>query len=235
MPTAFHKFLQMLDACGQLKRIYSQNIDGLEAKVGFDIFATNQRRKCVLLHGNVATLRCEKCASLYMLENYLGSLDGGEDITCPGCIKKGNQDSALEKRLKKPGHLRSNILLYNEPSPLGEDVGDITSRDAKVLKSNHVLLICGTSLHIPGVRTILKTLNHAMFDASLQGCRIIYVDITPNPSSCLPEGYLHVKMDCQEFATNAIAKLNNATLQADQQADRQETSRRDFRPFWHWN
>src|SRR6266511_2761063 len=58
-PTEFHRLLRMLDDCGLLKRLYSQNIDSLEAKVDFDIFTTDKTCRCVLLHGNLATLQYE--------------------------------------------------------------------------------------------------------------------------------------------------------------------------------
>jgi NAD-dependent histone deacetylase SIR2 len=77
-PTEFHKLLQLLDGCGMLARLYSQNIDGLEARVGFDLFSDRITRKCVLLHGSISTLRCEKCSAVFMTEKYHSSLDFGE-------------------------------------------------------------------------------------------------------------------------------------------------------------
>lgn len=228
-PTEFHKVLQMLDDSGMLKRLYSQNIDGLEAKVGFDTFATTKTRKCVLLHGNIATLRCGKCAAMYLLENYLASLGNGEPIACPGCTQKQDSDLALAKRVKTPGHLRPNILLYNEPCTAAEDIADITDCDTASIKPAHVLLICGTSLHIPGVQNIIKSFKTAMFSGKLHGCAVIYVDITSSPPPILSEGTRHVQMDCQQFATNVMSKFQESMVKEGNRV------RKDFRPFWDWN
>jgi NAD-dependent SIR2 family protein deacetylase len=230
--TDFHKLLQVLESSGKLKRLYSQNIDGLEAKAGFDTFETAKTHKCVLLHGNIATLRCEKCAALYMLENYLALLEVGDPIGCPGCKQQQDQDMVLEKRTKKPGHLRPNILLYNEPCPAAEDIGDVANRDAASVKRGHVLLICGTSLQIPGVKRIIKLFSTAMLDREPLGCAIIYVDMTSNPSPILPDVTYHIQMDCQQFAINFIAKMNDGKFK---KGEHQPTIRRDFRPFWDWN
>lgn len=231
-PTEFHRLLRILDDCGLLKRLYSQNIDGLEAKVGFDTFATDNTRKCVLLHGNLATLRCDRCTCLYMLENYLSFLECGESIHCPECIQRREQDNALGKRLRAPGHLRPNILLYNSPCTEEEEIADLAMKDIRSLHESHVLLIGGTSLQIPGIKLIIQTFKDAMFKKNLLGCEIIYVDITSNSPSVLPESMFHVQMDCQKFATKAISKLQHHISDENEQSDK---NRRDFRPFWDWN
>jgi len=231
-PTEFHRLLRVVDDCGLLKRLYSQNIDGLEAKVGFDTFATDKTRKCVLLHGNLATLQCDKCTCLYMLENYLSFLERGESIDCLECIQRREQDNALGKRLRAPGQLRPNILLYNSPCTAAEEIADLAMKDVRSLHKNHVLLIGGTSLQIPGIKSIIQTFKDAMFRKNLLGCEIIYVDITSNSPSVLPESTCHVQMDCQQFAVNAISKLQHRISDENEQSGK---NRRDFRPFWDWN
>jgi NAD-dependent histone deacetylase SIR2 len=231
-PTAFHELLQVLENCGMLTRVYTQNIDGLEAKVGFDIFAREMGGKCVLLHGCVAVLRCEKCGAIVMMENYLPYFERGETIDCPECLQKQEQDNAAAKRIKAPGSLRPNILLYNQPSPDGEEIWHIASTEANTVKNNHVLLICGTSLQIPGVKSIIKAFKTAMLDGSRRGCRIIYLDMAQNPPPILQDISWHVQMDCQQFATAAISKVKDHK-QVHNRA--QLEIRRDFRPIWDWN
>ena len=224
--------LRFLDNSGLLHRVYSQNIDGLEAKVGFDIFSTKGSQKCILLHGSITNIQCEKCLGLYMLENYLPLLQVGDPIDCPACLDKSRQPAAASKRPMKPGRLHPKILLFNQPSPTEDKLAHITLDDIKSIQSNHVLLIAGTSLQIPGVKSILNSLIKAMVQSKSTNCTIIYLDTASKIPSVLPKEILHVKMDCQEFSALTIKKIktpvtfNYATFPA---------ARRDFRPLWDWS
>ncbi len=226
-PTKSHQLLSILDHCGLLRRIFSQNIDGLEAKVGFDIFSVEKSSKCILVHGDIVTVRCEKCASLYMLENFLSLLQVGESIDCPACIEKGN---ASGKRTRTPGHLRPNVLLFNELSPIAEEVVEISASDCKQVQENHVLLILGTSLKIPGIQSIMNNFTKAMLHFQKVTC--IYIDTTSKMPTTLPTGTLHVRMDCQEFAALAISKIENHFSGKEALLD---IERADFRPLWDWS
>jgi len=225
-PTKSHQLLRILDHCGILRRIFSQNIDGLEAKVGFDIFSVEKSSKCILVHGDIVTIRCEKCASLYMLENFLSLLQVGESIDCPACMKKEN---APGKRTRTPGHLQPNVLLFNESSPIAEEVVEISASDCKQVQENHVLLILGTSLKIPGIQSIINNFTKATLHFQKVTC--IYVDITSKIPSTLPIGTLHICMDCQEFAALAISKIENHSSATEPL----HTRRADFRPLWDWS
>jgi NAD-dependent SIR2 family protein deacetylase len=164
-----------------------------------------------------------------MLENYLPFLEHGESIDCPECIQRREQDNALGKGLRAPGQLRPNILLYNTACTAAEEIADLAMKDTRSLHKNHVLLIGGTTLQILGIKSIIQTFNDAMFGKNLPGCQIIYVDITGNSPSVLPENTVHVQMDCQQFAVNAISKLQHRISDENEQS---EKHRRDFRPFW---
>jgi NAD-dependent SIR2 family protein deacetylase len=54
-PTPMHRFLAQLSRRGRLRRLYSQNIDGLEAIAGID------PDRVVLCHGDAALSSCTKC------------------------------------------------------------------------------------------------------------------------------------------------------------------------------
>ncbi len=229
-PTKFHHLLAILDNCGILQRIYSQNIDGLEAKVGFEIFSKEKNRRCILLHGNVATVQCKKCATPYMLENFLPLLQVGKPIDCPACVDRKSNAKALAKRAKAPGLLRPNILLFNEPCPMAYEIADISSSDANLVHNNHVLLISGTSLKIPGIKSILNCFTKAM--SKRINCTTIYVDNAPQKPPILPPNTLHLQMDCQLFAelTTPRIKSHFSAKEA-----RYILERRDFRPLWDWS
>jgi len=231
-PTKFHNLLRILDNCGLLHRIYSQNVDGLEAKVGFDVFSMEKARRCILLHGTIATVRCEKCASVYMLENFLPLLKGGDSVDCPACLEKGREANASEKRARAPGRLRPNILLFNEPCSMADEIAEASSGDLDLVQNKHVLLISGTSLKIPGIKSILKGFINAMVPSKRTKCAIIYVDTSSKVPSILPEYTLHVQMDCQQFAECAISRIKSQLSTRD---DQYSAERRDFRPLWDWS
>jgi NAD-dependent histone deacetylase SIR2 len=230
-PTKFHQLLRILDDRGILHRIYSQNIDGLEAKTGFDIFSQERSRRCILLHGSIATVQCLKCASSFMLENFLPLLQVGDLIDCPACINKGSEADASGKRTRAPGRLRPNILLFNEPSPIADEVADISAGDSNLIKNNHVLLVSGTSLKIPGIQSILNAFLKAMLNSQKVNCSLICVDNTAKMPSVLPKDTLYVQMDCQQFAELAISKIKAHFFTEDVPC----VERRDFRPLWDWS
>jgi len=58
-PTPTHRFFRLLEEHGLLQRIYTQNIDGLEAKTKI----TDE--KTVLSHGTMSTAHCLKCKKMY--------------------------------------------------------------------------------------------------------------------------------------------------------------------------
>lgn len=86
-PNAAHKKLAELEACGKLRAVITQNIDGLHQAAG---------SKTVLeLHGSVLRNYCETCHQFYPLETILNT----EGI--PKCEKCG-------------GTIKPDVVLYEE-------------------------------------------------------------------------------------------------------------------------
>ena len=54
-PTLAHFFIKVLHDKGKLKRLYTQNIDGLDFQTGLE------REKIVNVHGSIAEISCEFC------------------------------------------------------------------------------------------------------------------------------------------------------------------------------
>jgi NAD-dependent SIR2 family protein deacetylase len=86
-PTPTHKFIRLLHERGKLLRCYTQNIDGIEARVGLAI--GGKEAQICQLHGDIHTLRCHYCNTLqeYTVEWTEMLLDGFPP-DCPECIKK---------------------------------------------------------------------------------------------------------------------------------------------------
>ncbi|KAH0792006.1 NAD-dependent protein deacetylase sirtuin-2 [Histomonas meleagridis] len=80
-PTKGHYFCTLLQRKGILKKIYTQNIDGLEACAGVS------PEKIIYAHGSYYTSHCRKCHKLFKLEDIRSKYDTGEVIHCdaPNC------------------------------------------------------------------------------------------------------------------------------------------------------
>lgn len=61
---------------------------------------------------------------------------------------------ARSARPIRVGSLRPAIVLYDEPHPLGDDIGTIQSAD--ILRKPDMLIIMGTSLKVHGLKKLVK-------------------------------------------------------------------------------
>lgn len=77
-PNAAHKKLAELEACGKLRAVITQNIDGLHQAAG--------SKNVLELHGSVHRNYCEKCGKFYDLDYILHS-EGVPRCSCGGKVK----------------------------------------------------------------------------------------------------------------------------------------------------
>lgn len=91
VPTTTHNLLKLLHNKGMLLRCYTQNIDGLELKVGIP------EDQLVEAHGTMRRVKCSKCQVTY----------GAEQLQCAG-HPRCTSCSAL---------LRPAIVFFGEPLP----------------------------------------------------------------------------------------------------------------------
>lgn len=102
-PAPTHRFIQTLDAKHKLVRSYTQNIDGLEERIGLrgsssQQAKTNGKKKSKLkvkevrnvqLHGDIHRVRCTLCsAEMPCTEEHLHSFENGKAPNCPECISR---------------------------------------------------------------------------------------------------------------------------------------------------
>ncbi|KAL8684741.1 MAG: hypothetical protein Q9224_006158, partial [Gallowayella concinna] len=182
--TPTHRFIKTIRDSRKLVRCYTQNIDGLEARIGLSMnldhgkgsrtrFIKKSKTipkkasatpesladggcEVVPLHGDLAVLRCTLC------QQTCGWEDGGREATmlkgrapeCFSCATSDQQRRDRGKRGTKVGSLRPNIVLYGEEHPAADAVGSITTHDLSLAPD--VLLILGTSLHVHGLKTLVK-------------------------------------------------------------------------------
>ncbi|KAG1754831.1 DHS-like NAD/FAD-binding domain-containing protein [Suillus paluster] len=168
-PAATHRFIQTLDAKQKLVRSYTQNIDGLEERVGLRGSSSQQVKtsgkkksklkvkevRNVQLHGDIHRVRCTFCsAEMSCTEEHLYAFENGKAPDCPECTSRSEARVARSARALKIGTLRPAIVLYDEPHPLGDDIGTIQTSD--IARKPDMLIIMGTSLKVHGLKKLVK-------------------------------------------------------------------------------
>ncbi|KAJ7161360.1 DHS-like NAD/FAD-binding domain-containing protein [Mycena crocata] len=168
-PGPTHHFLQLLDSKKKLLRSYTQNIDGFEARAGLLGSASHEAKSCgkgkskirtkdvrnVQLHGDIHRVRCRSCSAEYpCTPEHISMFNEGVAPDCPECFERAEARIARSARTIKVGSLRPAIVLYDEPHPLGDDIGIIQSAD--VARKPDMLIIMGTSLKVHGLKKLVK-------------------------------------------------------------------------------
>ncbi|KAJ3807370.1 DHS-like NAD/FAD-binding domain-containing protein [Lentinula lateritia] len=171
-PTPTHDFLKILESKGKLLRSYTQNIDGMEERVGLIGNAgsaasssgkSKGKGKCstlkqcrnVQLHGDIHRVRCQTCSADFpCTQDHLKLFDDGRSPHCPECLQRSNARVARSARALRVGLLRPAIVLYDEAHPLGDEIGIVQSSD--VARKPDMLIIMGTSLKVHGLKKLVK-------------------------------------------------------------------------------
>lgn len=104
-PSSTHHFLKTLDSKNKLLRSYTQNIDGLEERVGLvgssgeaakitgTVKGANKLRvkdvRNVQLHGDIHRVRCVVCCAEYPCgDEHLSAFLNGTAPSCPECLSR---------------------------------------------------------------------------------------------------------------------------------------------------
>lgn len=230
--TAFHGFIDNLAKKKKLKRCYTQNIDGFETHLDNLVIKhpISLKKKewpnVIQLHGSINHLHCIKCRKIFDIEDkhfegQINKKEGsdsldyfiGEDNTvqisdllpdCPECAEAESVRIVAGKRPQGVGKLRSNIILYNEEHPESEGIGRVVESD--ILTNSDLLIICGTTLKIPGVKRIVKEFSKSIESKKQEtgeGGAIIWLG-NEIPSQSIVDYVEYIDLvvlgDCQKFA-----------------------------------
>ena len=153
----------------------------------------------VQLHGDLRALRCTLCQQTCEWEDrHSVRLLAGKAPTCQLCAASNQDRQDRGKRGTKIGTLRPNVVLYGEEHPSADTVGEITASDLTM--SPDVLLILGTSLHVHGLKTMVKEFAKAVHAKTGGKGKVVFVNLT-RPSESLWKGVLDywVSMDCDAW------------------------------------
>lgn len=184
---------------GRLLRVYTQNIDALEAKTGLSFgvpefqgkrtkprsstfhevgdpgpsTTANRMPRCIPLHGTLQLVHCQICTHSFPLADYLPSFASGVPPECPECSSMERTRQLVGKRARGVGKLRPSVVLYNEAHKDGEGVGEIVQKDligSKGKSGADLLLVVGTSLRVPGTKTMVRQFSRAIHSRGSKEC-----------------------------------------------------------------
>lgn len=212
-------------------RCYTQNIDGLEAREGLctDLNRGKGTRsrftkkslslpkapvhqspgggqdngcEVVQLHGDLKSLRCTFC------QKTCGWEEGGREAMllngkAPECFSCTLQDQGRRDRGKrgtKVGVLRPDIVLYGEEHPSADAVSTITTHDLGFAPD--LLLILGTSLHVHGLKVLVREFAKSVHAKSGGKGKVVFVNLS-KPSESVWKDVIDfwISMDCDEWIT----------------------------------
>ncbi|EPT01548.1 hypothetical protein FOMPIDRAFT_1161428 [Fomitopsis schrenkii] len=178
-PSPTHRFLKTLDTKRKLLRSYTQNIDGLEERAGLLGSSSHDAKshgkgkaklrvkdvRNIQLHGDIHRVRCTFCsAELPCTAEHLDVFNSGLAPNCPECTTRSKARVARSARPLKVGTLRPAIVLYDEPHPLGDDIGSIQTSD--ISRKPDMLIIMGTSLKVHGFKKLVKDFAKAVHESA---------------------------------------------------------------------
>ena len=226
--TSTHRFIKTLRDTRKLVRCYTQNIDGLEAREGLNTDITQGKGsrarftkksmeghrlpartqpgadldggcEVVQLHGDLKVLRCTLCQQTCEWEaRHSVRLVAGKAPTCQQCAAANQDRQDRGKRGTKIGTLRPNIVLYGEEHPSADAVGKIAASDLNM--NPDVLLILGTSLHVHGLKIMVREFAKAVHAKAGGKGKVIYVNLTrPSESAWKDVLDYWLSMDCDAW------------------------------------
>ncbi|KAL9001751.1 MAG: hypothetical protein Q9188_005284 [Gyalolechia gomerana] len=227
--TPTHRFIRTIRDSRKLVRCYTQNIDGLESRLGLCMdlergrgdrsrfTAKSMKISCAIpkatpgsnmdggcevvpLHGDLNVLRCMLCQQTCGWEEpgREASFLRGKAPDCFSCALSDQQRRDRGKRGTRIGNLRPNIVLYGEEHPAADAVGSITTHDLSLAPD--VLLILGTSLHVQGVKTLVKEFAKCVHARPKAKGKVIFVNLSKPSESIWKDSIDYwVSMDCDAW------------------------------------
>ncbi|KAL9130984.1 MAG: hypothetical protein Q9217_000973 [Psora testacea] len=156
--TPFHHMLATLSDEGRLMRLYTQNVDGIDAslpplRTEIPLPSKGPWPRTIQLHGSLKKMVCAKCRDLRDFDSEL--FDGPNPPQCTSCIDLDKvRTEEAGKRSHGIGKLRPRMVLYNEQNPDDEAIGTVVAADLRARPD--AIIVVGTSMEIPGVKRIVR-------------------------------------------------------------------------------
>ncbi|KAL3460722.1 putative SIR2 family histone deacetylase [Aspergillus heterothallicus] len=205
-PTAFHHMLARLGSENRLTRLYTQNIDGIETsmpplatQIPLNVKAPWPRT--IQLHGSLEKMVCQKCRHTSTFDRAM--FDRPDAPECPECAVNNQFRMETGQRSHGIGKMRPRIVLYNEHNPDEEAITSVMNADIR--SRPDALIVVGTSLKIPGVRRLVKSLCQVI--RGRKNGVTMWINNEPPSGKEFEDCWdLMVKGDCEEVARLANLK-----------------------------
>jgi NAD-dependent SIR2 family protein deacetylase len=119
----------------------------------------------------------ERCESPLLIHSCrcTGTLPLSTAYTFKKLTVTGSSRIKRSARATPIGSLRPSIVLYDEPHPLGDDIGMLQAHDMS--KTPDVMIIMGTSLKVSGLKALVKDFAKAIHGAKRPGM-VVFVNAT---------------------------------------------------------
>ncbi|KAL4924361.1 putative SIR2 family histone deacetylase (Hst4) [Aspergillus undulatus] len=205
-PTAFHHMLARLGSEERLTRLYTQNIDGIETslpplKTQIPLNVKAPWPSTIQLHGSLEMMVCQKCRCMKEFDREM--FDRPDAPECPECTINNQIRLETGQRSHGIGKMRPRLVLYNEHNPDEEAITSVMNADIR--SRPDALIVVGTSLKIPGVRRLVKSLCSVI--RSRRNGVTMFINNEPPSGKEFEDCFdLVVKGDCEEVARLAQLK-----------------------------
>ena len=215
MPTSAHAWLAALDSRGVLRRAYTQNVDGLEARAGV------RAAQLICCHGTMTTFRCSQCGRRVRSDapRLRPLLAAGVVAICR---------AAAGGRCAAP--LRPDVVMYREPLPASFHTAAAADASPDAAPADAIVVL-GTTLRVAPVSTLpsrlpataLRVLVNrerlaapaaCSFDLELLGeadlaCEMLASELQAAPSAAVAAGvgHVHLRGSCARLSTDGNSLL----------------------------
>lgn len=209
--TTFHAWLSSLATKGQLVRLWTQNVDGIEEK--FENLSASKKPEAdpfprtIRLHGNLNEMVCQQNKE-HCFKFDPQAFTESKPRDCPSCDNEDRPRNSTRPPKRRAacfiGKIRPNITLYGE-SEEGLDIAPILQQDFSAERSPDCILVAGTRLKTPGAKRLLGQICRNA-KAKNQACLIFYINKEQKSLGTWMDSWLdyRVEGDCQLFAEKAL-------------------------------
>lgn len=226
-------YTQNIDGFEEQAGLMGRSSQDAKADKGKQKIRTRDVRN-IQLHGDIHRVRCTACSAEYpCTQEHLKYFSEGTPPSCSDCLTrceslstfpvtivpditcKANARAARSARPLKVGSLRPAIVLYGEPHPLGDEIGNMQTFD--LARKPDMLIIMGTSLKVHGLKKLIKDFARTVHDSvssngtanSSRGRRwagkVIFVNKTPPPSEWSNIIDYHIAGETDEWSAKVIS------------------------------
>lgn len=195
-PTLTHFFFRLMHDKGYLRRIYSQNIDGLDLDTGLPSDALVQ------VHGSIRTMSCESCKAPYDTTQFKTELETKiRNIYDPADTSAPKQSQHICCKQCGSPQVKPDTVLFGRNLP----ASFYDAKDMDFPDNVRLLIVCGTSLQVAPASGIVQLTGRRsmrlVVNREAVGHELIRMDGTSSSQD------VFVEADCDEAFLSLAVQL----------------------------